>query len=360
MGASDLYLPLHSNAKALVAGAGVASVRRRLKTASLLFDRIILEGGSIDVTAGPNGAWSGQVPFDKRTIRSHWDTPAARRAKAGKPFSVSMGQETVPGVPSTGPYTVVMQSDASIAWDVSFEPFVAELSAKCDWMGFTVAPLLSDENDRLVRAWKWRDERNEHLVDALPIPFVRNRVIDNANRDLAVATQIGAAVSADNLHQTVMRKRLDDEAGWRSVGYALPMLIPNVGELPWDDIARLRTDKNIEYYRKALAEFEDSVLANPGGDIEARVREAYEASLRNAVGRLETMGKFFFHTAAGLSVGLCTGLATMGFSGPVGPIVGAAAGTVVTAGNELRVMRKTRPSKAWIAMDTRIRKMTAT
>jgi len=40
-----LLVPLRSNANTLLAGGPVESVRRRLKTASISFDQILLEAG---------------------------------------------------------------------------------------------------------------------------------------------------------------------------------------------------------------------------------------------------------------------------------------------------------------------------
>ena len=56
-----LVVPLRSNAAGLVAGAPVAAVRRRLKMASLIYDQILLEGGTAHVQAGPRGS-IGVIP----------------------------------------------------------------------------------------------------------------------------------------------------------------------------------------------------------------------------------------------------------------------------------------------------------
>jgi hypothetical protein len=50
---SALLVPLRSNAHTLLAGAPVAAMRRRLKWASILFDRVYLEAGILHAQAGP-------------------------------------------------------------------------------------------------------------------------------------------------------------------------------------------------------------------------------------------------------------------------------------------------------------------
>jgi integrase len=70
---SVIVVPLQSNASALLAGAPVAALRRRLKFASLFLDRLLLETGIFRVHAGPSGeliglAWSD---VDLATGRLH-------------------------------------------------------------------------------------------------------------------------------------------------------------------------------------------------------------------------------------------------------------------------------------------------
>jgi hypothetical protein len=55
---SLLVVPLRANAHTLVSGAAIAALRRRLKFASLVFDRVLLETGILRVHAGPHGASS--------------------------------------------------------------------------------------------------------------------------------------------------------------------------------------------------------------------------------------------------------------------------------------------------------------
>lgn len=55
-GRSAVYFPLRSNAASMLAGRPVADIRRRIKRAALLHDDVILESGTYDLHAGPQGS----------------------------------------------------------------------------------------------------------------------------------------------------------------------------------------------------------------------------------------------------------------------------------------------------------------
>ena len=84
---SVLVVPLRSNASTLLAGAPIAAMRRRLKFASLFYDRLFLETGIFRVNAGPHGSSSFIVPPTEGDP-PRWQTPAERRAGMGVTFAV--------------------------------------------------------------------------------------------------------------------------------------------------------------------------------------------------------------------------------------------------------------------------------
>jgi hypothetical protein len=96
---SSLLVPLRSNASALVAGGPVDSLRRRLKLASLTFDRIILETGSYRLHTGPTGSSAVYEPFHPREDL-RWQSGGQRGAAKGTVFGAAMGREPSPGVPA--------------------------------------------------------------------------------------------------------------------------------------------------------------------------------------------------------------------------------------------------------------------
>ena len=68
---------------------------------------------------------------------------------------------------------------------------------------------------------------------AIPIKFVRDTLIKSANRDLVLAAAAAVSVTTDRLHSQVVARRFNDQPGWNLQGYAIPLLFPQAGELPW-------------------------------------------------------------------------------------------------------------------------------
>ncbi len=355
---SILFVPLRSNARALVAGSGVESVRRRLKAASILFDEIYLEAGGYIVQAGPHA--SATLPLGVGPGRSplSWDSTHSRSQAKGKQFSLAMAPEATPGVPSSGPYRTVAASDASICWRPTLEPFSAELeAAKADWFRLVGRPELSDATDRQMRDWRWRDEHNKVLSKALPIYFVRKQVIDHATDDLGAAVEGGAAISADLLHHTVMEERFRDREGWRFVGFALNILFPEVAHLPWEAVSQVRAHKDIDYFRKTLQDVEQRAWSDDRGDVEALVHQLYAGQLSKAVEKVGNLGSIARSTSVGFVVGFGAGLATIGVTGPVGPLVGPAISSAIGAVWDYGKQRTRRRRAGWVSLDARLREM---
>ena len=82
-------------------------------------------------------------------------------------------------------------------------------------------------------------------------------MVKNANHDLALAVTGNVATTMDTLHNQVVAQRLKSSADFRPAGYALPIMFPSVGHLPWDSISDLRTDKHLADFRKVLRVVEE-------------------------------------------------------------------------------------------------------
>lgn len=352
---ADVLFPLRSNSQALVAGAGVASVRRRLKTASILYDRILLEGGSVHIMAGPTGGLTTASSFQVEHLRSRWDSASARHKAKGHQFSLSVATDTTPGVPPSVPYGPVVRSEATISWDVSLEPFFGELPRGCDWIGFASLRKPGAVDEHRVKDWQWRDSRNNRLLEAIPVGFVRSRVINDANDDLGVGLANNAAVSADALHQTVMLKRFEDDSGWQFSGFALGLVLPEVTGKTWDEVSAYRRHKAIDYYRKTLQEVETEALSVSNEELGAAVRRLYTTRLSKAVGKIEGMGTVLKRTPGYLLVGYASSFVTAGVTGPMNHVAGAALGTALGAVVDYRAVAQKRRERGWVALDLQIR-----
>ena len=183
---------------------------------------------------------------------------------------------------------------------------------------------------RTADRWRRADQDNPALLRALPDRFVRNSVIKNADRDLASAARGRGSCIVDSLHQEVIAQRFEASSSRRLVGFAVPVLFPQVGDLPWEAIAELRRAPEITRLRRVTAEVEHEAAAEcAGGDVEAAARHAYERHLEALSGTVDSMGTVVRKTAASVIIGGATGASTlplprMGIAGSADAPAGAA------------------------------------
>jgi hypothetical protein len=353
MASQTLVFPLRSNARSLVRGAPVASVRRKLKTASLLYENVILESGVLRLSSGPQGSFS-VVEYRPPGDTPDWETAVARRQAQQHPFSLAMGREDVPGVPAQI-MTTVFQTDSTIAWMATFEPFAWEMPAMVDWIGFGHAPRLPTELDRLAKDWTRADERSEVLKRAVPEQRTRAVLIANANHDLAMVVAAGHAAAVDPWHAQVVNRRLEDDVSWHGEGYAVPIALPQVGALDWEDIRNVRKNKEISRFRDMMSDIEAEVAqraANEG--LETAVRRVYGRELAKAVGDVEGVAAPFGRAVQVVAFGVAGGLATMGIVGLGGLSAGAGIGAAVGGVFDVRKVLKRRRSSGWATISQQI------
>jgi hypothetical protein len=351
---SVLVVPLRSNAHTLVAGAPIAAMRRRLKFASLFYDRLFLETGILRVQAGPTGSSSFIVPPSGEDP-PRWQTPAERHAATGVRFAIAITADNTPGAT---PQPVV-SSDTTIAWTATLHPFADELPSETDWVDFVTTRDPQGQAKQLEQQWIWADRRNPALEQAIPVQFVRQTIIDGANHDLALATTAQVAATSDRLHAQVVAQRFNDEQGWKLQGFTVPLLFPRVGELPWTAIAELRHDRRMAWFRVKLREVEAEAMAEAaGGDIEGAARNAYMRHLADASDKLESVASAVGKTAVAIVIGGITGTATMPIPAPWAIVAGATVGAVPTAITSVRDLVRQPRSKGWVAVHQRIAQAT--
>jgi hypothetical protein len=359
-GEQAVYFPLRSNAKALLTGAPVAALRRRMKVAGLLCDRIYLEAGALEISAGSGGGFVERLPLAE-AVSSTWQTPAERREMTGAQFYVTLAPEDTPGVPSDRQATAVINSEAAIAWRPTFHPFARELGDDCDWVTFVV-PEQSPDADRIVRDFVWNDDRDQGLAKLFPTRFARSRIVEDANRDFVNAALGGITVSVDRAHAVVLENRLAAGDAGRAHGMvSLPVLIPDVRDIGWEELSTLRRHRDLRYFRSVMGEIEAQAweCVGSGGDLEAWVRNAYDERLRMAVDKATSIWTRLGTIGIDLLVGTGAGLATVGFgAAPSGAAASAALSTAVTRTASAFRMRASRRTKRWVAADVAIRAAT--
>ena len=300
-------------------------MRRRLKFASLFFDRLYLEAGIFRMDAGPTGYFDTLEPAGDGT---RWQTAAQRGAAQASSFQLAMGREIVSGTPAATMNTV-MASQTSHSWVATLDPFGDELPADCDWVEWVRSPRLPSELDRIVRDWTWADEHNAALERAIPERLLRGAVIKNTNHDLVIAAASRVAATVDTFHAQVAAQRFNDDESWKLRGYVVPIVFPHVRDLPWEAIADFRRDRGMVRFREILREVELEATAEAAdGDIEAAANRIYRRRLAEASEAIDTVGTIGHKTLTGFVIGGYVGFLTSGILGPLGIVVGALAGMV--------------------------------
>lgn len=349
---SSLLIPLRSNAHGLLAGAPVAAVRRRLKAASLYHDSMLLELGVLRLSAGPNGS-TAIVEHNSRA-ETKFQTSRERNAAQSGGFVVSIGAESTPGVASTD-LAPFLQSQTTAHWTATLEPFIRELPSGCDWVELVQSRDPQGDAAKLASTWTNLDHANAALRQAIPEQFVRSLVIKHANRDLALATHAGLALTQDGLHGAVVARRFGPARHEQTPGFAIPILFPRVGDLSWADIQALRQDRHMVRFRKIMRDVEAQALDQAlSGDVEAAAHSAYQAVLARAAGEIETLTTRFKRLAMSLVLGGASGIATMGLAGPTGVVVGAGTGTIIEAGREGVSRARVRRDRGWLSLAQRL------
>jgi hypothetical protein len=346
----DVFFPLASNAHALVTGGPVANVRARMKVCSLLYDRVLLEAGDMTIQAGPHGSSAFRHRTDTTSPRS-WQTPRGRKRGQDVPFSLAIASETTPGVPAPGPYRQVLHSETSICWLPTLEPFQNELPAPSDWIVFGAPSDMAPEFKKLEDQWKRWDGRNDALIRLVPENFVRSRILDDVSHDLAIGASGGWDVSVDRFHGQVVGARFASGGTLQSKGLALPVLVPRVGDLTWEEVAKLRRLKAIQQLRAVLREVESEAfdVARSGGDLEAAMHHAYEKKLAGVSEKLHGIRSTAAMGIAELLVGAGAGYATTGLA-LLGPAAGAGITAALMTGWHVRRAVRGRRQRSWIGI----------
>lgn len=347
----QLFVPLRSNASQLVAGAQAEAIRRKLKYASVVYDGLLLENGSLRIEAGAGG--SSTFPSRDHDFQSVFE----RRVGMRSGFSIAVGPEVTPSVPAPpeAMRTLVMSPTSAISWRPTLIPFDAELPAGCDWVTWVSTPRTS-EVSKLASSWSFRDRNNDALMSAVPVSFARSLIIDHANTDLARAALNGVAIMQDATHRQVVSSRLDSATTWQPVGFAVPLLAPRVGSLPWSEIASLRADKAMRAYRAMLRELEAETLQQAVDDQD--VERTVNVLLRNRLLKLAEPPRgsisTLFNGVVSFFVGSGIGGLTAGWTGPVGILSGAALGTAVDIGRMALDRSRARSARRWVSLHQRL------
>jgi hypothetical protein len=200
---STAFFPLRTNAHALLAGAPALSVVGRIKHASLLHDRVLLESGTWRANAGPTGSTAFWTPPDQGG-EHRWQRAGDRRSAQETGFHLAMGPSdssqrlrTVPSTPT------LLKWLGRRRWNRSGAICRQKLTGlSCE--SFRLTTVGKRIVTRLVNA----DVDDDWLTSELRERWSRNLVSKSVAHDLVLANGLAAALSMDNRHALVTEARV--------------------------------------------------------------------------------------------------------------------------------------------------------
>ena len=265
-----------------------------------------------------------------------------------------MGPAAASGSPTPAQTQEVFRSATTLCWDATLEPFAFELPKACDWISFGSVDSSRPEVKLVAEAWKERDAGNDALQRLVPEQFVRTAIISHIADDLAVGACAGWDTSVDRYHGRVIAARFVSDASLKSRGFALPILVPRVERLDWEDVAGIRRLPALARLRTVLREVEEEASSlKSADDVEAAVRCAYEKRLRGAALAGAGVASIAGHALINMLVGVGAGYATIGLALSA-PVVGSAVGAAVGIVMEVCEVTRAKSDRAWIGAMGRI------
>lgn len=166
----------------------------------------------------------------------------------------------------------------------------------------------------------------ENVRSFLPETFVRNLIIKGLHRDLLVGAALGAAVNVDRFHARILAARVTDGSVLPLFGpQALTILVPEVRDLSWSDVAQVRANRGLRQYRAVLREVEEAAWDESSSPPEfARlVHQRFQARLLQVIDA-SSLPRRLVRAILGVAVGEMLGVVLTQAPG-VGAVVGMAA-----------------------------------
>lgn len=299
----------------------------RLKVASLLHDRVVLESGGWVGTAGPGGASEMRLPDSARPFPV--DTARRRHDAMGRNFFVRVKPSG-----STGPFHNLVTSPAAVSFMATYRPIRDHLPASANWVEFTsfeLVPKAKQHVDRLAD-----QEARDGLLEAIfPDEYAQGLIIKSALTSMVLASALGMAVSVDRLHASVIAARAARGQASPVPGHrALLAVIPDVRRVTWEQVAAARELPGLPRLRAVLGDVESAArqAAAAGRDIDRALIVEFHREYSRAVREAEDG---WGSVAISVATGTAVSLALAPLSGPAAAIAGTAVATIVESGRML-------------------------
>lgn len=297
------FLGLYSNVHFFASQQGFKSLEGRVKALSLLYDKLLFETGIYNGHIGEEGSFQEVAPF-----RGNPEELKPVRTRKDRPLNVMFSHDGSDEVHSA------IHTPTVKLYRAQFITILQDLGRiKADWAYFTSFALgtdgyqLAQEADRLARDWMWRDREILAQLEPDTPQFWRNVLISHLFTDLARSSLLGLDIAPDGRHDGILRGTVlargesRSESGIRS----LSLLLPDIRQASWQDIADLRKDRGIQNLRARLREFD----ADGGSDAEL-IREINAAYAKD----MERYRPSWRGTAVNIAWNLVTSVVSLGLA----------------------------------------------
>jgi len=255
--ARSIFFGLRTNVQFFASRTGFAALEARLKVFSLLYDQVIVERGVYEAHIGEQGSseWVISEPANARDL-------SPIRTRVGSPFGLVMQREG-----SNVRVPMINTSLVRAYRSQFYSPLKGAVAAKVDWVGFADFGVggmhagADNAADELYRRWDW-DEReliDDSAIDQRQPKVLRKKAFESLNRDMARAVVLGLALAPDGIHAPMLGAKAarNGEIAMEPSGTAaLALVLPDVRSATWEDIAGLRTDPALRYFRDRMRELE--------------------------------------------------------------------------------------------------------
>lgn len=247
------FFGLRTNVSYFASHEGFAKLGTRLKACALLYETVIVEGGVYECTVTDRGAMEfvgpPKGPSDLRP----------RRTKRGVIAGMRMAKT------DTDNWNTVFAGTVEKQLLAQFHSHIKGLPAKTSWLQMAE---LTDEADRRARkvSSDWTRRERDRIRELMPDAsrFLREKMHENLNFDLARASLIGAELLPDGSTTPLLRSKLN-EPGLRILGTGerpLHFLLPDLASATWEEIAQLRKFRGFMRLRAKLRELDDVSLSD--------------------------------------------------------------------------------------------------
>lgn len=328
-----LYFPLRTSVEFFKDPTSVEPAARA-KEAVVLFDEVIFEAGLFEIQMVEAGSFSNWRPPESITPE---DLVNSRKLhEPGTGFQLSVGVQSARGVPASPeamrPFLggEIISSYAA-EWHTDVIEELLKLSP--DWAKYVVI----DDNGEVIQELKEPIRAAERAVlstaDQIAMePWTKNFAAKALARDSVVAADMGAAFSVTSLFEPlVLGIDAEPDLSGRT---ALGILVPDVGQLPWEAVAEYREHAGSEDARGKLREFEERAFA-AGQDDPLEFQAALFRSIADDL----------FAAVKDLQGSVVKDLAAEGaktaisFIPAVGPVLGPGASLVQAVGEHMQEQR---------------------